>query len=50
MTVKELKAQLEKYNDNDVIVIQETYIDRDGWQDTRKVYKGFITVEKTLDK
>lgn len=45
MTVKELKEQLEKYNDNDIIVIKENYIDRDGWVDTRKVYKGFITVE-----
>ena len=50
MTVKELKIQLEKYDDNDIIVIKENYIDRDGWIDTRKVYKGYITVEKPLDK
>ena len=47
MTVKELKEMLAQYNDNDTIVIKETYIDRDGWMDTRKVYNGYITIEKT---
>ena len=46
MTVKELREQLENYNDNDIVVIKETYTDRDGWLDTRRVYKGFITIEK----
>lgn len=50
MTVKELKEKLENYNDNDIIVIKETFIDRDGWRDIRKVYNGFITIEKQLDK
>ena len=50
MTVKELKEMLAQHNDDDVIVIKETYTDRDGWLETRKVYNGYITIEKTLDK
>jgi hypothetical protein len=46
MTVKELREKLANYDDNDIVVINETYTDRDGWLDTRKVYNGFITIEK----
>lgn len=34
MTIAELKKELEKYNDNDVIIVKNVNYDRDGYKTT----------------
>ena len=46
MTVKKLREMLENYSDDEVIVINETYIDHNGHLNTHKVATGYITIEK----